>query len=148
MFQVGRMIFYDKATGQVLITTPSQWAPSVYEDPEDLIPLYPVLRDRDRDSFDVIKLEYGQLDREFERSVSWRVNTATKQIEFLYPDDLNEPEAPPVYRKPLTQEVDDLNQTIGTLLIESANDKATISSLENAVGSLLLEIAALKGGAE
>lgn len=36
--------------------------------------------------------------------------------------------------------------TLGTLLIESAADKATIAALEDTVGSLLLEVAALKGG--
>lgn len=42
----------------------------------------------------------------------------------------------------------ELNLTIGNLVLESANDKATIASLESTVGSLLLEVAALKGGAE
>lgn len=42
----------------------------------------------------------------------------------------------------------ELNSTIGSLLLESANDKATISNLNDTVGNLLLEVAALKGGAE
>ncbi|PAD73922.1 hypothetical protein [Paenibacillus campinasensis] len=46
----------------------------------------------------------------------------------------------------LQQENAELNQTIGNLILESANDKATISSLEDTVGSLLLEVATLKGG--
>lgn len=46
------------------------------------------------------------------------------------------------------QKIADLNQTIGTLLLESANDKATIASLEETVGTLLFEVAALKGGSE
>jgi len=47
----------------------------------------------------------------------------------------------------LSQQVTELNQTVGNLILESANDKATIASLEDTVGSLLLEVAALKGGA-
>jgi len=47
----------------------------------------------------------------------------------------------------LQQENAELNKTIGNLILESANDKATIASLEDTVGSLLLEVAALKGGA-
>lgn len=39
-----------------------------------------------------------------------------------------------------------VEDTLGTLLIESAADKATIAALEDTVGSLLLEVAALKGG--
>ncbi|MGE7827847.1 hypothetical protein [Paenibacillus sp. NPDC093718] len=41
----------------------------------------------------------------------------------------------------------ELNLIIGNLILESANDKATISSLEETVGTLLFEVAALKGGA-
>lgn len=48
----------------------------------------------------------------------------------------------------LQQENADLNLTIGNLILESANDKATIASLEETVGTLLMEVAALKGGAE
>lgn len=48
----------------------------------------------------------------------------------------------------LQQENADLNLTIGNLILESANDKATIASLEETMGTLLMEVAALKGGAE
>lgn len=39
-----------------------------------------------------------------------------------------------------------VEDTLGTLLIESAADKATIAALEDTVGVLLFEVAALKGG--
>ena len=48
----------------------------------------------------------------------------------------------------LQQENADLNLTIGNLILESTNDKATIASPEETVGTLLFEVAALKGGAE
>ncbi|MGG3307441.1 hypothetical protein ABER23_08435 [Paenibacillus lautus] len=48
----------------------------------------------------------------------------------------------------LQQENAELNLTIGNLVLESANDKAIISSLEETVGTLLMEVATLKGGAE
>lgn len=47
----------------------------------------------------------------------------------------------------LQKENAELNLTIGNLVLESANDKATIASLEETVGTLLLEVATLKGGA-
>ncbi|WFB60589.1 hypothetical protein [Paenibacillus sp. BR1-192] len=147
MIQVGRMIFYDKGTGQVLVTAPSQEGSYVYENPEDLIPLYPELKDRDRSSFDIIQLEYGQYDEDFSRATKWEVDRSTLSLVFRYHDP-NNPEVPQPLRKPLTEEVDELNSTIGTLLMESANDKATIASLEDTVGTLLFEVAALKGGAE
>ena len=133
MKEVGRMIFYDIVTGQELVTVPSQRAVSVYETPAEVIPLYPILRERDPETYDVIELEYGQCDRDFEQSTSFQVNPETRELEFLYLDP-RAPEETPVYRKPLTQEVDELNTAIGTLLMESANDKATIASLRKLWG--------------
>lgn len=147
MQEVGRMIFYDNKTGQVLVTAPSQRGPKVHESPDELIPIYPVLRERDRESYGVKVLEYGQLDQDFATADDWRVDPDTLELEFFYRDP-NDPETPQDPRKPLSEEVDELNATLGTLLMESATDKATISSLEDTVGTLLFEVAALKGGAE
>ena len=47
----------------------------------------------------------------------------------------------------LEYQLTEMNSTIGNLLLENANDKATISSLEDTLGSLLFEVATLKGGA-
>ncbi|OMF77511.1 hypothetical protein [Paenibacillus glucanolyticus] len=44
-------------------------------------------------------------------------------------------------------QIDEMNTTIGTLLLENSNDKAMITSLEDTLGTLLFEIAELKGGA-
>lgn len=148
--EIGQKVFYENDTGNILIVHPSVRGDEIYVKDralEEIIYLYPVLKNRDRNTFDVIELEYGQFDEDFAQSSERWVDPETKQLKFVYRDP-NEPEAPPVFRKPLTQEVDELNTTIGTLLLESANDKATISSLEETVGTLLFEVAALKGGAE
>lgn len=109
MIQVGRMIFYDKGTGQVLVTTPSQEGSYVYENPEDLISLYPELKERDRSSFEVIQLEYGQYERDFEQAINWQVNLETITLEFVYRDP-NNPEEPQPFRKPLTEEIEELKR--------------------------------------
>lgn len=44
------------------------------------------------------------------------------------------------------QKVNEQSQTIGSMLIESAMDKARISDLETLTGDLILEIATLKAG--
>lgn len=148
--EIGQKVFYENDSGNILVINPSARGDELYVKDrtiDEIIELYPVLRDRDRTTFDVIELAYGELDEDFSQSIERWVDPETKQLKFVYRDP-NEPEAPPVFRKPLTQEVDELNTTIGTLLLESANDKATISSLEETVGTLLFEVAALKGGAE
>ncbi|EFU38670.1 hypothetical protein PVOR_29109 [Paenibacillus vortex V453] len=42
----------------------------------------------------------------------------------------------------------ELNTTMGTLLMESANGNATITSLEDTIGTLFFEVAALEGVTE
>jgi hypothetical protein len=39
-----------------------------------------------------------------------------------------------------------VTNTLGTLLLESAKDKATIANLEDTLGTVMLELANLKGG--
>jgi len=44
------------------------------------------------------------------------------------------------------KQTDQMADFIGALLLESAQDKATIQETQDMVGSLLLEVAILKGG--
>ncbi len=108
MIRVGRKIFYDKATGEILVNVPSQEGQQVY-DAAGLIQVYPTLRERDPESYGVIDLEFGQYEEDFAQATHCRVNLDTLTLEFSYPDP-NEPEAPPVFRKPLTQEIEELKQ--------------------------------------
>lgn len=142
---LGRRFFWVKTTGNI-IAQRNEMPAGVESTKEEDFQAYIELQSYDPDAVEMTTFEPGQYKEEFEMATDWRINPDTGEIEFLFPDPDN-PEEPPVYRKPLTQEVDELNTTMGTLLLESANDKATIASLEDTVGSLLLEVAALKGGA-
>ncbi|PAQ15081.1 hypothetical protein CD798_08545 [Bacillaceae bacterium SAOS 7] len=66
--------------------------------------------------------------------VYWNYNDKKVEVEFL--------------DRPLTPEeiTQQLQADLGNVLLESANDKAKISSLEATVGDLLMEVAALKTG--
>ncbi|WP_054955057.1 hypothetical protein [Paenibacillus dakarensis] len=106
MTEQGRVLFYDNSTGNKIIEAPSQRGD--YFTPFEidyLISIFPELRDRVRESFDYIELEYGQYDQDFDESNGWRINIETKQIEFNYRDIGNSPDDPPVYQPPLTEQV-------------------------------------------
>ena len=110
MYSIGRKIYYDKTTGEYLVDTGER---SGYGDAvvsktiEQDIETYTVLSERNRDSFDVLELEYGQYAQDFAECNGYRVNPETKELEFSYPDP-NEPEAPPVYQKPLSEQIAEL----------------------------------------
>lgn len=101
---IGRKIYYDITTGNLLLDT-GELAGSVVPSTIDQDVLtFKELSERNRESFDVIELEYGQFAQDFTECSGYRVNPQTKEIEFSYPEP-NQPEQPPVYQEPLTEQV-------------------------------------------
>jgi len=143
---LGRRFFWVKSTGNI-VAQRGEMPWGIESTKEEDFEVYVELKPYDPDAIEMTTFEPRQYEEEFSRAIDWRFDPDTGNIQFAYPNP-DDPEEQPVYRKPLTEEVDELNVTMGTLLMESANDKATISSLEETVGTLLFEVAALKGGAE
>ena len=107
MLKLGRHIFYD-LQGIVILDTGERVVPlDTPTTNEEYIKTYSILSERNRDSFDVLELEYGQYAQDFAESNGYRVNPETKELEFSYPDP-NEPEAPPEYRPPLSVEIEEM----------------------------------------
>ena len=102
--EIGRMLFFDTVTGDVIVNT-GQWSRvKMKKTAAQQIVTYPELSERNRDTFDVIELEYGQYAQDFAESNGYRVNPETKTLEFSYPDP-NEPEVPQPYIVPLSEQV-------------------------------------------
>lgn len=117
MNYIGRRIYYDKATGNVLVDTGERVGFVVPTTVEQDIQTFKALSERNSDTFDYIELEYGQYAQDFAICNGFRVNPETKQLEFSYPDP-NEPEPQePVYRKSLSEEVAETKQAIAELTI-------------------------------
>ena len=101
-----RRIFYDRTTGeriQEIGRNGDFILPTVEQD----IETFSSLSERNRDTFDVIDLEFNQYIQDFTEATGYRVNPDTKELEFSYSDP-NEPEAPPVFVKPLTEQITEL----------------------------------------
>lgn len=104
--RIGRRLYFDILTGQVIQDTGESNDNVVQTTIEQDIFTFTALSERNRETFDVIELEYGQYYQDFIESISFRVNPATKELEFRYPDP-NEPEEPQPYIKPLSETVND-----------------------------------------
>lgn len=113
---IGSRVYYDIEDGSIIQITAERQGSYVEYTVEEEIERYKALFERNRDTFDYIQLEYGQYARDFAECNGCRVNVDTKQLEFSYPDPVH-PEQQPVYRKPLSIEVDELKQSIAELSI-------------------------------
>lgn len=121
MEQLGRKVYYEKETGNVILNTGERFGAVIPTTIEQDFQSYAILKERNPDTVGVIELEYGELSQDFLESNGVRVNIETGKLEFSYPDP-NEPEAPQVFRKPLSEEIERLKA-------EDLNNKEAIAEL-------------------
>jgi hypothetical protein len=114
---IGRKIYYDKTTGNVLVDTGEMMGAVIETTVDQDFETYQALKERVRDTVGVIQLEFGQYAEDFAQCNGYRVNPETKTLEFSYPDpNATEPQEP-VYVKPLTEQIEELRQENLTTLL-------------------------------
>jgi hypothetical protein len=114
---VGRKIYYDKTTGNVILDTGEKMGFVQETTIDQDFEMYAALKERVRDTVGVIQLEFGQYAADFAQCNGYRVNPETLELEFSYPDP-NKPEPQePVYRKPLSEELEETKQAIAELTL-------------------------------
>ncbi len=128
--QIGRRIYFDKQTGNIILSI-GECSGSVVETTiEHDFEAYKPLNERNPETVGYIQLEYGQFAQDFAESNGYRVNPTTHEIEFSYPDPAQpEPEAP-IYQEPLSKKVKELQEQ----LIES---QQAIMELSTIIGGML-----------
>lgn len=107
--EIGRKIFYEKETGNIIVDTGEREGSSVYTTVEQDIASYIELSQRNRDTFDVIELPYGKYRQDFMVSNGRRVNLETMDLEFSYPNP-TDPNAPQKFEKALSTQIEELRQ--------------------------------------
>jgi hypothetical protein len=109
-------IYYDKATGTPIQMTGNfrdDWLTEIPTIEQD-IANYKSLSERNRDTFDVVELPFGEYAEDFHQCNGYRVNPETKELEFSYPDPSATEPQEPVYQKPLTEQVKELERELAT----------------------------------
>lgn len=107
--KIGKRIFYDIETGNVIVDTGERQGFVKPTTVEQDINTYQALKERVRETFDYIELEFGQYAQDFAECSGYRVNPETKELEFSYPDP-NNLEEPQPYIEPLSEQVARLEQ--------------------------------------
>lgn len=112
--KIGRRIYFDLTTGNIIVDTGERQGSVLPTTTEQDISTYKDLSERVIGTYAYIELEFGQLAQDFMESNGYRINIdkiadlpleeGYKALEFSYPDS-NEPEAPPFFVKPLTEQI-------------------------------------------
>lgn len=138
--EIGRKIYYDLETGNLLVDTGERQGAVVSTTVEQDIAVFKTLNERNRETFDVIELEYGQYAQDFAECNGFRVNVETKTLEFSYPDP-NEPNIEQPYQAPLSEQVKNLEATILEMTAYSATQDKRLVMQEQALLELTTTIA-------
>lgn len=109
--QVGRKIYYELATGNVIQDTGEREGSVIETTIEQDFAVYAALFKRVPETVGVKEFAYGELSQDFRECNGYHVNVTTGLLEFSYPDP-NIPDAPPLYQKPLSEEVVSLRAEI------------------------------------
>lgn len=134
-----RRIFYDKTTGERIVEvgrSEGMVIPTIEQD----IATYTDLSERNRDTFDVLELDFGAYSQDFRECNGYRVNPETKTLEFSYPDP-NEPGVEQPYQAPLSEQVKTLEATILEMTEYSAMQDERLANQEQAMLELTTLIA-------
>jgi len=116
---IGRRIYYELETGNVIVDTGERMGDVTPTTVEQDYDTYADLREYFPYAVGHIDLPYGEYKQDFMECTSYRVDPETKLLQFSYPDP-NAPEEPPVYQKPLTEQVEELKNELS--LVKTALD--------------------------
>lgn len=110
---IGRKVYYDKNTGNIILIT-SEMCGDVKETTikEDFM-IYKALSERNPETVGCIKLEYGQYREEFMNATSISVDTKTEQIIFNFEPQYIEQKQ---YEASLEQRIADLEAALAAIL--------------------------------
>lgn len=104
---LGRRLFWVKSTGNI-IAQRGEMAEGIESTKEEDFEVYIELKGINPEGIEMTTFEPGEYEEDFMTAVSWRFNPDTKTIEFLRLDPNAPTHGVPIYQKPLSEQVTDL----------------------------------------
>jgi hypothetical protein len=127
--QIGRKIYYELQTGDVVLVVPEKFS-GIETNKEQDFAMYETLSIRNPETVGVVELEYGQYSSDFQTCNSVRVDLASGDLLFNYP----------IFEQPLSV-------AVNALRTENTELRAQNQTLNQQVADLEMAIASLLGGA-
>ncbi|MNI44873.1 hypothetical protein D3C73_992700 [compost metagenome] len=111
IMEVGMKIYYDKATGNVILNTGEKAGNVIETTVEQDFKCYAALAERIPETVGIVQLAYGQYAQDFWESSDYRINVDTGKLEFNYSSFVQEI-VEEDYDPPLSQVVNELKARI------------------------------------
>jgi hypothetical protein len=124
--QIGRKVYYELQTGDVVLITPEKFSGTPTTKEQDFA-MYEALSIRNPETVGAIQLEYGQHSSDFQTCNSVRVDLDTGGLLFNYP----------VFEAPLSVQINALRTENTELRAQNQTLNQQVSDLEMAIASLL-----------
>jgi hypothetical protein len=101
---IGRKIYYERTTGNIIQDTGERYGSVVETTPEQDFASYQALAERVPETVGLLQLEYGQYAADFAESTGYKVDVSgdVPELVFTYP---NPGEEPPVYQPPVMEQL-------------------------------------------
>jgi hypothetical protein len=140
--QIGGKIYYDNATGNVLVDT-GERSGDVVETTQALdLTVYKALAERVAETVGCLELDYEQYKQDFAACSGYKVSIETGRLEFSYPDPNIEPDEPQalVYQVPMSERIELVESDNAGLTLELAQTQARLNQAEQDHADLLLTL--------
>jgi len=122
--KIGRKIYFDKFTGNVLVDTGEMSGDVVETTQEQDFQIYPILSERNADTIGVIKLDFGSFSEEFASCSGFHVDIETNEIIFDFtPEQITENEIKKSIEQRLVEQqkqIDELIIMLGDVILGGA----------------------------
>lgn len=126
--QIGRKLYYDLATGNIIQDTGERSGEVVETTQEQDFAAYRSLAERTPETVGVIELEFGAFREDFGRCNGYRVNIETKEVEFSYPDP-EQPDKEPVFEPSLSKQLEEVKQENEILQTRLSDVEITLTEI-------------------
>ncbi|WP_135553242.1 hypothetical protein [Paenibacillus cymbidii] len=138
--QIGRKLYYDLATGNIIVNTGERLGSVIETTQEQDFAAYAALAERVPETVGMLQLDYGEYAQDFLECNGYKIDVTgdTPSLVFSYPDP-DDPEEPLVYRKPLSVEVAELRA-------ENASLRADGIDMMLALTEVYEQLLAMQGG--
>lgn len=136
---LGRRFFWVKRTGNI-IAQRGEMAEGIESTKEEDFEVFRELKGYDPEAIEMTTFELGQYAEDFKKAKSWRFDPETGKIVFSYPGP-NDPEpGQPVYQKPLTEQIKDLQEENKLLKVQNAALSDQTDFIENCIVEMAQQV--------